>query len=126
MRVLQVHNDYGIFSGEEAMVESIARLLENGGQEVRFLRRSSAEIPRMPFGRTRAFLSGIYSASARREARALLRDYRPDVVHIHNLYPFLSPWILRDFRSAGVPVVMTLHNYRLVCPSGLCLSHQEV
>ncbi len=126
MRVLLVHNDYGIFSGEEAMVESVARLLMNGGQEVRFLRRSSAEIPGMPFGRVRAFLIGIYSPSARREARALLRDYRPDVVHIHNLYPFLSPWILRDFRAAGVPIVMTLHNYRLVCPNGLCLSHHEV
>jgi glycosyltransferase involved in cell wall biosynthesis len=126
MRVLQVHNDYGIFSGEEAMVESVARLLENKGQEVRFLRRSSAEIPGMLFGRTRAFLSGIYSASARRDARAFLREYRPDVVHIHNLYPFLSPWILRDFRTAGVPIVMTLHNYRLVCPNGLCLSHHEV
>lgn len=126
MRVLQVHNDYGIFSGEEAMVESIARLLEKGGQEVRFLRRSSAEIPRLPFGRTRAFLNGIYSDSSRREVQALVREYRPDVVHIHNLYPFLSPWILRDFRLAGVPVVMTLHNYRLVCPNGLCLSHHEV
>jgi len=126
MRVLLVHNDYGIFSGEEAMVESVARLLEDGGHEIRFLRRSSAEIPRLSFGKIRAFLSGIYSAGGRRDARAIVREYRPDVVHIHNLYPFLSPWILRDFRTAGIPVVMTLHNYRLLCPNGLCLSHDEL
>ena len=53
--------------------------------------------------------------------RKALRDFRPDVVNIHNLYPFISPAVLPLCRKAGVPVVMTVHNYRLVCPTGLFL-----
>ncbi len=51
--------------------------------------------------------------------RRLLRETGPDIVHIHNLYPLISPSILGVCRRMGVPVVMTVHNYRLICPTGL-------
>jgi glycosyltransferase involved in cell wall biosynthesis len=51
--------------------------------------------------------------------RGVVAEYRPDIVHVQNVYPLISPSVLVACRRAGVPVVMTLQNYRLVCPSGL-------
>ena len=66
-------------------------------------------------GRVRQALLGaraVWSPSARRELRTLIRSHRPDVIHVHNLFPLLSPAVLR---TAAAPVVLTLHNYRLLC-----------
>lgn len=121
MKVLMVHNEYGRFSGEEAVVERTVRLLEEGGHEVIRLSRSSAEIPQMPMGAVRAFLSGIHSRSSVHAMDRLLETHRPDIVHVHNVYPLISPSVLGRCRRAGVPVAMTVHNYRLICPNGLHL-----
>jgi glycosyltransferase involved in cell wall biosynthesis len=119
MNVLIVHNDYGIFSGEEAVLAAQKKLLEERGHRVVQFSRSSMEIPRMRFGKARAFFSGIYSLRSRERMRRLLRSAGPDIVHIHNLYPFISPSVLGVCRRMHVPVVMTVHNYRLICPTGL-------
>jgi len=119
VKVLLVHNEYGKPSGEEMVVNGTRRLLEEHGHEVVCFTRSSAEIETMRWGRTRSFFSEIYSQPSRLTMRRLLAERRPDVVHIHNLFPLISPSILPECRNAGVPVVMTLHNYRLVCPNGL-------
>jgi glycosyltransferase involved in cell wall biosynthesis len=126
MRVCIVHNSYARPSGEEVVVDNTRRLLEDRGHQVRALQRSSAEIEHMRLGRVRAFFSGIYSRSSRRAMRRLLDEQRPDVVHVHNLYPFISPSVLVECRRAGVPVLMTVHNHRLVCPNGLHFSHGEI
>ncbi len=126
MRVCIVHNSYARRSGEEVVVDNTRRLLEEHGHEVCTLERSSAEIEHMRLGRTRAFFSGVYSRSSRRAMRQLLDERRPDVVHVHNVYPLISPSVLVACRRAGVPVVMTVHNHRLVCPNGLHFSHGEV
>ena len=119
MRILIVHNDYGNFSGEEAGVQRQVQLLTNMAHHVSRFSRSSAQIPHMRFGRVRAFFSGIYSLASRKVMRELLQEHKPDIVHIHNLFPWISPAILPECRRAGVPVVMTVHNYRLICPNGL-------
>lgn len=122
MRILLVHNEYGGFSGEEAVVYMIQRLLEEHGHEAIMFIRRSADIPKMHFGRIRAFYSGIYSISSERNVQRLLSEHKPDIVHIHNLYPLISPSILPVCRKAGVPIIMTVHNYRLVCPNGLFMN----
>jgi len=122
MRVCIVHNSYARPSGEEVVVDNTRHLLEDRGHHVTLLSRSSAEIEHMRLGRTRAAFSGIYSRSSRRAMRRLIEEQRPDVVHVHNLYPLISPSVLVECRRAGVPVVMTVHNYRLVCPNGLHLA----
>ena len=126
MKVLVTHNEYAGYSGEEAVVEDICRLLGRQGHDVIQYTRSSAEIARMRAGEIRAFFSGIYSCSSRNNFRRLLTQCRPDIVHIHNLFPLISPSILTLCREAGLPVVMTVHNYRLVCPNGLHLARQEI
>ena len=119
MRLLLVHNRYGKPSGEEMVVNCVRRLLKEHGHDVKGFIRSSSEIETMKLGEARAFFSGIYSRSSRLMIRRLVAEQRPDVVHIHNLFPLISPSVLPECRRAGVPVVMTVHNYRLVCPNGL-------
>jgi glycosyltransferase involved in cell wall biosynthesis len=67
-------------------------------------------------GKWEAFISGIYSPSAKRSFMRTIERERPDIIHVHDLYPLLV-WILPACREAGVPVVMTVHNYRLTCPT---------
>jgi glycosyltransferase involved in cell wall biosynthesis len=126
MNVLIVHNDYGALSGEEAFLAAQKKLLEDRGHQVVHFRHSSAEIPRMRFGKVRAFFSGIYSFRSREKMHRLLLSARPDIVHIHNLYPFISPSILGVCRRMHVPVVMTVHNYRLICPTGLFMVRGQI
>src|SRR5690606_14177998 len=63
--------------------------------------------------------SPVWNPAAQRELAALLRAHRPDVLHLHNPYPLLSPWVIRTAHRHGVPVVHTVHNYRQVCPAGI-------
>jgi glycosyltransferase involved in cell wall biosynthesis len=139
MKILLIHNKYGKFSGEEAVVESQINLLKSHGHEVSTYFRSSEEIKGLR-GRVKSFFTGVYSAksvrevdqlvaaSNRRSARPIVRSSArpPDIVHIHNLYPLISPAILPVIKRAGIPIIMTVHNYRLVCPNGLFFTHGEI
>jgi len=126
VKIIVIHNEYGTFSGEEAVVQRQVELVANMGHHVCRFSRSSAEIPHMRFGRVRAFCSGIYSFSSKEVMRELLREHKPDIVHIHNLFPLISPSIPGECTRLGVPVVMTVHNYRLVCPNGLHMPKNSV
>jgi glycosyltransferase involved in cell wall biosynthesis len=64
-------------------------------------------------------VSPTYSRRAQRELAEVLREHRPDVLHLHNPYPLISPWVVRTAHAHGVPVVHTVHNYRQVCSSGI-------
>ncbi len=119
MKILLVHNNYGKYSGEEAVVDKMAAMLSTHGHEVAFYRCTTEGVRESATGKIKGFLSGIYSPSGVRGMREALRRERPDVVNIHNLYPFISPAALFKCRKAGVPVVMTIHNFRLICPTGL-------
>ncbi|GIV00417.1 MAG: glycosyl transferase [Actinomycetota bacterium] len=66
-------------------------------------------------GALRAAGGVIWDPGRTAEVRRLIRRHRPDVVHVHNLFPALSPAVIRAARDEGVPVVMTLHNFRLLC-----------
>lgn len=126
MRVLIVHNEYGALSGEEVMVNRIVRLLEGHKHAITRFRRSSAEIESMIFGKARAFFSGIYSLQSRLAVRHVLREQRPEVALIQNLFPLISPSVLPEISAHGVPIVMRCANFRLLCPNGLFWTHGEV
>ena len=126
MKICLVHNEYGKLSGEEMVVRGIEKILINNGHEVIQYIRYSADIKTMKLGKVHAFFSGIYSLSSRKKIRALLEKQIPDVVHIHNLFPLISPSILSVCYRMRIPVVMTVHNYRLICPSGLFLRDNEI
>jgi glycosyltransferase involved in cell wall biosynthesis len=82
--------------------------------------RSSDSIGDLPAAQKALLpISPIYGRPAQRDLSALLARERPDVLHLHNPYPLLSPWVVRTAHAHGVPVVQTVHNYRQVCSSGL-------
>lgn len=119
MKILIVHNDYGKYSGEEAVVDKMAAMLSGHGHCVSQLRMTSAGKRETVAGKISGFVSGIYSRNGVSAMREALHREKPDVVNIHNLYPFISPAALFECRKARVPVVMTVHNFRLICPTGL-------
>ncbi|MBF0110010.1 MAG: glycosyltransferase family 4 protein [Magnetococcales bacterium] len=121
MKIALVHNAYGRPSGEETVVAFQKALLLEGGHEVVTFFRGSDEIQTLAFGQARAFFSGIHNPFSRRRFGRFLDREIPDVVHIHNLFPLISPAILPECAAHGIGVVMTVHNYRLVCPTGLHL-----
>jgi len=125
MHILIAHNEHGAPSGEERALDWIGKTLVANHHQVEWFLRSSAEI-QTSAGKVGALFSGIYSFKSKKAMEAVLSARRPDIVHVQNLYPFLSPSILAACRERGVPTVMRCPNYRLFCPSGLHLSHGEI
>ena len=121
MKILLLHNNYGKYSGEEAVVDRMAAMLRAHGHEVCFYRLTCEGSRESLAGKVKGFLYGLYSPQGVKGVRETLRREKPDVVNAHNLYPFISPAALFECKKAGVPVVMTVHNFRLVCPTGLFL-----
>lgn len=126
MKICLVHNAYGEVSGEEIAVSALQRNLSRHGDVVATYFRSSAELRNCALGKAKAFVTGIYNPIARRDFARFLDRAKPDIVHINNLYPLLSPSILAEAKARNIPVVMTLHNYRLLCPTGLLFSRGDI
>jgi glycosyltransferase involved in cell wall biosynthesis len=114
MRVLVLHSRYrsGSASGENRVVDDEARLLAEGGHEVEVFDPSPGDPSGVELLRTGARV--VWARGAAGEVRDRIRRFRPDVVHVHNLFPALSPAVLRAVKGRA-PLVMTLHNYRLHC-----------
>ncbi len=122
MKVVVAHNRYreAIPSGENVIVDTEIAQLRAAGVEVLPFQRSSDSIAAMPASEKALLpISPIYGRPAQRDLSALLTEHEPDVLHLHNPYPLLSPWVIRTAHAHGVPVVQTVHNYRQVCSSGL-------
>jgi glycosyltransferase involved in cell wall biosynthesis len=121
VRVLIVHNRYrsSLPSGENRVVDDEIELLRNAGADVTTLIRSSDDLVsattmrRLPYA-----LGPVHGFDAVRELRHRIAENRPDVVHVHNLFPMISPSVIRVAHRAGIPVVQTVHNYRHSCVRG--------
>ena len=87
-------------------------------------RRSSAELKASNYKKGMAFFTGIWNPRAVKAVRQKIKVFRPDIVHIQNLYPLISPAILATIKEAEVPIVMRCPNYRLFCPNGLHLDNR--
>jgi glycosyltransferase involved in cell wall biosynthesis len=111
-----VHNAYKVPGGEDVCVHAERRLLEQHGHTVRLEQANNDQISGA-WNSVKVGLSTTYSWPERRRLFQILTEFSPDVAHIHNFFPLLSPSIYYACHEAGVPVVQTLHNYRLLCPS---------
>lgn len=114
MRILILHSRYlsGSTSGENRVVEDETRLLREAGHEVTTWLPSPTEVG--VSARLSAGANAIWSTRAAATVRRLVGRHQPDVVHCHNLFPMLSPAVIR-VAAAEAPVLATLHNYRLLC-----------
>ena len=122
MKVLLVHTRYRVPGGEDSVVETEAELLLRAGVTVERAEWDNRELDdRTVYGRIGAGLNTIWNPGAAARMSRLLRTFRPDVIHVHNIFPSASPAIYFPARVTNVPVVQTLHNYRLQCLNGMHL-----
>src|SRR2546423_9566247 len=122
MKVLVAHNRYSSAqpSGENTVVDAELAQLRGAGVEVVPFLRSAGEIGSLPLAQEAMLpLGPIIAPPAVKALKGLIKTERPDVLHLHNPYPLLSPWIVRTAHAHGLPVVQTVHNYRQVCANGL-------
>jgi glycosyltransferase involved in cell wall biosynthesis len=118
VKILLVHNAYQQPGGEDVAFEQERQVLERAGHHVVAYRRSNLEInERSLLERLTWAPKVIWSAQARRELAEILSHENPQVVHVHNTFMMISPSIYSACREARIPVVQTLHNYRLLCPA---------
>lgn len=125
-KFLLIHNQYAAPSGEEVEFARIGKVLIDRGHAVHSYTRTSSEVAEKALGRLQAAASGIYSSSSRREVSSLLAQLSPDYVLVQNLFPLISPAVLPVIAKTGVPILMRVANYRLMCPNGSHLSHGQV
>jgi glycosyltransferase involved in cell wall biosynthesis len=114
------HNFYSskIPSGENSAVEADVRLLRSAGLTVETLFERSDSIPSGPFGLVATLPKLFGSRDADRYVANAVRKRGANILHVHNVYPLISPSVINAAKVVGIPVVATIHNYRLACPKG--------
>jgi glycosyltransferase involved in cell wall biosynthesis len=119
MRILVAHNAYLYRGGEDTVVESEIALLQRHGHEVMLYRRDNAELDALPLWQ--AAMDSVWSKRTVVEAGRLLASFRPHLIHAHNTFPLISPSLYGIADELGIPVVQTLHNFRLLCPQAMLM-----
>lgn len=117
--VLVIHNRYLDPGGEDSVVSAEIALLRSRGHRVLQYARHNRELAQFS-GARKALLpfTTMWDYESYCELRALIHQEHPAIAHCHNLLPLLSPAVYHACAAEGVPVVQTVHNYRLVCPGG--------
>ncbi|HSH78968.1 MAG TPA: glycosyltransferase [Herpetosiphonaceae bacterium] len=117
MKILAVHNHYQIRGGEDESFEVEVNTLRGAGHEVVTYTQDNERVERI--GRVRTAARTVWSQQTYREVRRVLADENIGLVHVQNFFPLISPSVYYAGRTARVPVVQTLRNYRLLCPNSL-------
>jgi glycosyltransferase involved in cell wall biosynthesis len=116
LKILIIHSYYQLRGGEDTVVE----------QEVELLREQH-EVEILSFQNQGGwkgalqFLGSIWNRSAANKVKQKIQEFQPDVVHVHNWHFALGPLVFRMVNNMGIPVVHTIHNFRLLCPSAILL-----
>lgn len=116
MRILQLHARHREAGGEDSVVDAEAAVLRAAGHEVV---QHQAANPERTLPSACTFAQAVWNQGAARAVARLVTTQRPDVAHVHNTWYALSPSVVVTLSRLGVPVVVTLHNYRLHCANGL-------
>ena len=118
MKIVLVHNFYRQAGGEDAVFAQESRLLEHAGHDVIVYLRSNHEIDGLSILEQISLVKRcIWSNDTQREFARLLARENPDLVHVHNTLVMISPSVYGACRDRGIPVIQTLHNFRLMCPA---------
>ena len=122
--IMVVHNAYQQRGGEDSVVDAEIDLLRSHGHQVESYQRHNGDIGALSWlalGR-----QTLWSSRTVDELGRLIRVARPDVIHVHNTFPLISPSLYWAAARAGVPVVQTLHNFRIHCPQAMYLRQGKV
>lgn len=123
-KILIVHNRYLQYGGEDSVVASEMELLKSHGHEVRIYTRDNQEVAGM--SKPGLFVNSIWSRKTQDELRQLISEFCPDIIHVHNTLPLISPVVYWVASEMKVPIVQTIHNFRLACLQAMFLRDSEV
>ncbi len=125
MRILITHNTYQQAGGEDIVVANERALLQEAGHEVKLYTVSNYDINGLG-KKLKTFIETPYSHKAKQQFADIIKIFKPDIVHVHNFFPLLTPAIYDSCIEAHVPVVQTLHNYRTICPGALLMRDSKI
>jgi len=124
MKILICHNYYKYRGGESQTVLREKLLLESKGHKVILFTKDNKNIDNYNLIRKIIFfLNVVFSFDTYKTIKEIIRKEKPDIVHIHNVFPLISPSVYYALKSLKVPIIQTVHNYRLLCPNGLFLDN---
>src|ERR1039457_1521499 len=115
MKCLIVHNYYQKRGGEDAVFEAESALLASRDHDVELFTMHNDAVS--SYSKLGVAATTIWNSSAHKRLAQHLREFQPDIVHFHNIFPLISPSAISAAKSSGAAVVQTLHNFRLLCPS---------
>ena len=119
MKILVAHNRYRYRGGEDTVVDAEVDLLRRNGHEVLVYLRDNEELSRMK--NHDAALQTLWSHKVVADVTALSEKFRPELIHSHNTFPLISPSLYSVATRLNVPIIQTLHNFRLICPQATLL-----
>lgn len=116
--VLMVHNYYKISGGEDTVFANEKKMLEDRGHKVITYTRNNKEIDGFGFLK-KLFLpfASIFNFKTYRDIKRIIKKEKIDIVHVHNTLSLVSPSVYYATKKKKVPVVQTIHNFRLLCPA---------
>jgi glycosyltransferase involved in cell wall biosynthesis len=124
LKILFIHNSYQNFGGEDAVISAEISLLRSHNHEVATYFRSNDEIPKMSIFSLAC--QTLWSSRTISDLLQIIESFHPDVIHVHNTFPLISPSVYWVAARTGVPLVQTLHNFRLMCLNALYLRKGKV
>jgi len=124
LKILVVHNAYQWRGGEDTVRNAEIEMLRDGGQHVETYDRDNADINDMP--RVATAKETLWSSKTTADLRARFHHFQPYLIHTHNSFPLVSPSLYWEAARAGVPVIQTLHDFRLLCPQAMFLREERV
>lgn len=124
MRILVAHNFYQHAGGEDSVVNAEIEMLRAHGHAVEIYGRTNDDINEIPHVKVAG--QTFWSRHTSNDIADLVLTFKPDIIHVHNTFPLISPSIYWAAAKANVPVVQTLHNFRLLCPQAMFLRDGKV
>jgi glycosyltransferase involved in cell wall biosynthesis len=125
MKILLVHNTYQESGGEDAVFQHEGELLEQYGNTVIHETKDN-EVIKGFIQKVKTALNTTYSVSSKKAFSRRLKSVKPDVVHIHNFFPLFTPAIFYAAKALKIPTVLTLHNFRIICPTAILMHRGKV
>lgn len=126
MKILVIHNFAQEYNGEGAYVTSLIKLFRSYGHQVVLFIKDSKSLPTSLLQNISIAVNMFQSNKIRIELNKVISDAKPDVAHIHNIYPLITPVIYLLLKQKGIPIVQTVHNYRPVCSKGILFKNGKI
>jgi hypothetical protein len=125
LSILIIHNEYNLAGGEDSVLLAESKLLSEHGENVHFHIVTSKSIA------SKSQLLSIawnfsYSETSKQEVKRILAELRPDIVHVHNFVPLITPSVFDACQESGIPVVQTIHNFRNICSASVLLRDGKI